>query len=213
MWQCRSQPACRVHLLRRFKARHTSFHSAATRCRPRKLNWRNPRTVLIHPSGGSAIHLRFRYAALPCSLQAGPPSASCAGCASDRSAVAACLLDPMRRPTECRSRPVPRTRAPNGNPYRPALAAAPVPAADALHDAAVGIGEVVLRLVFGCAEFAFVAPASGLVVGVASAFEFRLALAPLRSGTRLRDGIQTIVAAHDLCRDIKLRLIAFGFIG
>jgi hypothetical protein len=28
--------------------------------RPRMLNWRNPSTLLIHPLGGSAIHLRLR---------------------------------------------------------------------------------------------------------------------------------------------------------
>ena len=38
----------------------TSFHSALTRCNPRRLNWRNPRTFLIQPLGGSAIHLRRR---------------------------------------------------------------------------------------------------------------------------------------------------------
>ena len=44
----------------RFSARHTSFHSARTRCSPRMLNCRNPSTFLIQPFGGSAIHLRLR---------------------------------------------------------------------------------------------------------------------------------------------------------
>ena len=45
---------------RRFSAKHTSFHSASTRCKPRKLNCRKPNTFLIQPSGGSAVHFRRR---------------------------------------------------------------------------------------------------------------------------------------------------------
>ena len=49
-----------VLILRRFSAIQTSFHSALTRSRPRRLNCRNPNTFLIQPLGGSAIHFRFR---------------------------------------------------------------------------------------------------------------------------------------------------------
>jgi CheY-like chemotaxis protein len=53
-------PAFMVPMRRRFSARHTSLNSACTRCRPRRLNCRNPSTLLIQPLGGSAIHLRRR---------------------------------------------------------------------------------------------------------------------------------------------------------
>lgn len=36
----------------RFSAMHTRFHSALTRCSPRRLNRRNPSTVLIQPLSG-----------------------------------------------------------------------------------------------------------------------------------------------------------------
>ena len=49
-----------VDMRLKFNAKHTSFHSACTRCRPRMLNCRKPRTFLIQPLGGSASHLRLR---------------------------------------------------------------------------------------------------------------------------------------------------------
>ena len=55
-----AQAGIKVAIRRRFSAAHTSFHSARTRSIPRRLNWRNPSTLLIQPLGGSAIHLRFR---------------------------------------------------------------------------------------------------------------------------------------------------------
>src|SRR5687768_4518158 len=49
------------------------FHSAFTRCSPRRLNWRNPSTFFTQPLGGSAIHQRHgsliravTVASLPC---------------------------------------------------------------------------------------------------------------------------------------------------
>lgn len=48
----------KLPMRRRFSARHTSLNSACTRCSPRRLNCRNPSTLLIQPLGGSAIHLR-----------------------------------------------------------------------------------------------------------------------------------------------------------
>jgi hypothetical protein len=53
--------------------------------------------------------------------------------------------------------------------------------AGALHDAAVGVGEVVLRLVLGHAELALVAPAARRLVGVAAAFQLGVALALLQA--------------------------------
>jgi hypothetical protein len=47
-------------ILRRLSARQTSLNSAFAFAKPRMLNWRNPRTFLIQPLGGSAIHLRSR---------------------------------------------------------------------------------------------------------------------------------------------------------
>ena len=38
----------------KFSAMHTSLNTACTRCSPRRLNWRSPSTLLIHPVGGSA---------------------------------------------------------------------------------------------------------------------------------------------------------------
>ena len=64
----RTQLALSVAIRRRFNAMHTSFHSALTRCKPRRLNCRKPNTCLIQPLGGSAIHFRRRYASLAASL-------------------------------------------------------------------------------------------------------------------------------------------------
>jgi len=53
--------------------------AACTWCCPRRLNWRNPSTLLIQPLGGSTIHLRRRYAALPCSVCSLPTMAAVCG--------------------------------------------------------------------------------------------------------------------------------------
>ena len=47
-------------ILCRLRAMQTSLNSACAFFNPRMLNCLNPRTFLIHPLGGSAIHLRFR---------------------------------------------------------------------------------------------------------------------------------------------------------
>ena len=55
-----AQAGANEAIRRKFSAAQTSFHSARTRSMPRRLNWRNPSTLLIQPLGGSAIHLRLR---------------------------------------------------------------------------------------------------------------------------------------------------------
>ena len=52
-----------MFIRRKFNAARTSFCSARTLSRPRKLNYRNPMMCFIHPLGGLTIALRLRYAA------------------------------------------------------------------------------------------------------------------------------------------------------
>ena len=53
------QAICIAPILRKFSAKHTSLNSALAFFNPRMLNCLNPKTLLIQPLGGSAIHLRF----------------------------------------------------------------------------------------------------------------------------------------------------------
>jgi hypothetical protein len=56
----RASQAIRSTFIRlRFSAAQTIFHSCWTLLSPRRLNCRNPRTLLIQPLGGSAIHFAF----------------------------------------------------------------------------------------------------------------------------------------------------------
>lgn len=51
-----AQLICMAPILRRLSAMHTSLNSACAFCRPRMLNWRNPKTLLTQPLGGSATN-------------------------------------------------------------------------------------------------------------------------------------------------------------
>lgn len=96
------------------------------------------------------------------------------------------------------------------------------PAAGALHDAAVGIGEVVLVLVPRHAEGSLVASALGLavraarllvIVVAAPAFEVGFALALFESGARCGDGVEPVLAPSDLSRDVQFGLVLLGLVG
>lgn len=66
---------------------------------------------------------------------------------------------------------------------------------------------------FGHPELALVAPAPGLVVGVAPARGLGLALALLQARSDLGDGRQPRLAPLDLCGDVQLGLVLLGLIG
>jgi hypothetical protein len=55
-------PQSAINVCRRFrlKAKHTNPHSPAAATRPRRENWRKPRTSLMMPMTGSTVHFRKR---------------------------------------------------------------------------------------------------------------------------------------------------------
>lgn len=55
-------------ILLSFNAKHPRIHSVWKQCSPRRLNSRNPSMFLIQLLGGSEIHLRHQYAAMPSSV-------------------------------------------------------------------------------------------------------------------------------------------------
>jgi hypothetical protein len=96
------------------------------------------------------------------------------------------------------------------------------PASGALHDAAVGVGEVVLILVLRHAERSLVAPALGLtvlaawllvIVVAAPACEVRLALTLLQPGARCGNRVEPVLPARDLGRDVQLGFVLLGLVG
>jgi len=84
--------------------------------------------------------------------------------------------------------------------------------AGALHDAAVRVGEVVLRLVLWHAKLALVAPAARRLVGISAALAVGIALTLLQALTGLGDDRQPGLAPCDLGRDVPLGFVLLGFI-
>mgnify|MGYP000964638458 CR=1 FL=1 len=86
-------------------------------------------------------------------------------------------------------------------------------AAGALHDAAVGIREVVLCLVLGQGELALVVSASRWFVRISAALKVGIALALLQALTRCGDGCQLSIASRDLCRDDHCGFVLLSLVG